>query len=680
MRRALTLTVTDMKRDDIDRLVEDQLRDWEEVRLRTMSLRDVKVKDVTVDGVPWRAQFNPARVVSTGAKVDKASIAARPCFLCRDNRPQCQHVHQWGDYEILVNPFPIFPGHLTIASCRHEPQSVNGHVGDMLRLACDLEGYTVFYNGPQCGASAPDHLHFQAVPSEYMPLDRRYPFKRHYFIDSHERVGEALSELLYSLSAYGDEPMVNIALRAVDSSTIEAVVVPRRAHRPQCYDTVKVSPGAVDVFGTLITVSEADFDAVDSSLAASVFNDVAFVSHELSVNVGIMSAPEIQYELHGSFESDAEGAEFRPLSSDSYFTLKDVTIGVDFHWQRKENQSFLGKLKLKKSGDLTLALNIVPVEDYLTSVISSEMSADASLELLKAHAVISRSWVLAQICHKASASGHVDMLDTPEERVKWYDHDDHVDFDVCADDHCQRYQGITRASRAQVRSAILSTWGEVLMYGDELCDARFSKCCGGAFEEFQYCWEPRRHDYLVAARDAVDGAPLPDLTVEANAREWILGRPDAFCSDVDESILAQVLNNYDRETVDFYRWIVDYDVDELSEIVRERSGIDFGEIRDLVPLARGTSGRIYRLKIVGSKRTMIVGKELEIRKWLSRSHLYSSAFIVERTLHGFRLHGAGWGHGVGLCQIGAAVMGERGFNYRQILSHYFKDAEIRSIY
>lgn len=669
-----------MKRDAIDRLVDDQLRDWEEVRLRTMSLRDVKIKDVTVDGIPWRVQFNPARVVSTGAKVDKASIAARPCFLCRDNRPQCQHIHQWGDYEILVNPFPIFPGHLTIASCRHEPQSVNGHVGDMLRLACDLEGYTVFYNGPQCGASAPDHLHFQAVPSEYMPLDRRYPFKRHYFIDSHERVGEALSELLYSLSAYGYEPMVNIALRAVDSSTIEAVVVPRRAHRPQCYDTVKVSPGAVDVFGTLITVSEADFDAVDSSLAASVFNDVAFASHELSVNVGIMSAPEIQYELHGSFESDAEGAEFCPLSSDSYFTLKDVTIGVDFHWQRKENQSFLGKLKLKKSGDLTLALNIVPVEDYLTSVISSEMSADASLELLKAHAVISRSWVLAQICHKASASGHVDMLDTPEERVKWYDHDDHVDFDVCADDHCQRYQGITRASRAQVRSAILSTWGEVLMYGDELCDARFSKCCGGAFEEFQYCWEPRRHDYLVAARDAVDGAPLPDLTVEANAREWILGRPDAFCSDVDESILAQVLNNYDRETVDFYRWTVDYDVDELSAIVRERSGIDFGEIRDLVPLARGTSGRIYRLKIVGSKRTMIVGKELEIRKWLSRSHLYSSAFVVERTLHGFRLHGAGWGHGVGLCQIGAAVMGERGFNYRQILSHYFKDAEIRSIY
>ncbi len=669
-----------MKRDAIDRLVDDQLRDWEEVRLRTMSLRDVKIKDVTVDGIPWRVQFNPARVVSTGAKVDKASIAARPCFLCRDNRPQCQHIYQWGDYEILVNPFPIFPGHLTIASCHHEPQSVNGHVGDMLRLACDLEGYTVFYNGPQCGASAPDHLHFQAVPSEYMPLDRRYPFKRHYFIDSQERVGESLSELLDSLSAYGDEPMVNIALRAVDSSTIEAVVVPRRAHRPQCYDTVKVSPGAVDVFGTLITVSEADFDAVDSSLAAAIFNDVAFASHELSVNVGIMSAPEIQYELHGPFEADDEGAEFRPLSSDSYFTLKDVTIGVDFHWQRKEDQSFLGNLKLKKSGDLTLALNIVPVEDYLTSVISSEMSADASLELLKAHAVISRSWVLAQIRHKASASGHVDMLDTPEERVKWYDHDDHVDFDVCADDHCQRYQGITRASRAQVRSAILSTWGEVLMHGDELCDARFSKCCGGAFEEFQYCWEPRRHDYLVAARDAVDGAPLPDLTVEANAREWILGRPDAFCADVDDSILAQVLNNYDRETVDFYRWTVDYDVDELSAIVRERSGIDFGEIRDLVPLARGTSGRIYRLKIVGSKRTMIVGKELEIRKWLSRSHLYSSAFVVERTLHGFRLHGAGWGHGVGLCQIGAAVMGERGFNYRQILSHYFKDAEIRSIY
>lgn len=376
--------------------------------------------------------------------------------------------------------------------------------------------------------------------------------------------------------------------------------------------------------------------------------------------------------------------EFTPTSYDGdSFELEGVTIGVDFHWERKENQRFRGALRLIVNDGRITAINVVKVEDYLVSVISSEMRATSSLPLLRAHAVISRSWLLKQMQNRATqdkkSSRRTNVSNTTE-IIRWWDHEDHDLFDVCADDHCQRYQGITRASRAQVRSAILSTWGEVLMYGDELCDARFSKCCGGAFEEFQYCWEPRRHDYLVAARDAVDGAPLLDLTVEANAREWILGRPDAFCSDVDESILAQVLNNYDRETVDFYRWIVDYDVDELSEIVRERSGIDFGEIRDLVPLARGTSGRIYRLKIVGSKRTMIVGKELEIRKWLSRSHLYSSAFMVERTLHGFRLHGAGWGHGVGLCQIGAAVMGERGFNYRQILSHYFKDAEIRSIY
>ena len=674
-----------MKRDDIDRLVEDQLRDWEEVRLRTMSLRDVKVKDVTVDGVPWRAQFNPARVVSTGAKVDKASIAARPCFLCRDNRPQCQHVHQWGNYEILVNPFPIFPGHLTIASCRHEPQSVNGHVGDMLRLACELEGYTVFYNGPQCGASAPDHLHFQAVPSEYMPLDRRYPFKRHYFIDSQERVGEALSELLDSLSAYGDEPMVNIALRAVDSSTIEAVVVPRRAHRPQCYDTVKVSPGAVDVFGTLITVSEADFDAVDSSLAASVFNDVAFASHELSVNVGIMSAPEIQYELHGPFESDAEGAEFRPLSSDSYFTLKDVTIGVDFHWQRKENQSFLGKLKLKKSGDLTLALNIVPVEDYLTSVISSEMSADASLELLKAHAVISRSWVLAQICHKASASGHVDMLDTPEERVKWYDHDDHVDFDVCADDHCQRYQGITRASNPIVREVIKETRGEVLMDNDTICDARFSKCCGGVTEKFENCWEPVPHSYLTALRDGETPA-YPDLTDEREAEQWIRTSPEAFCNTTDKEVLSQVLNNYDQETTDFYRWKVEYTQEELSGLIHRKTGMDFGPIIDLVPLERGSSGRITKLKIVGVRRSFTIGKELEIRRTLSETHLYSSAFIVDKKdirldiPSRFILTGAGWGHGVGLCQIGAAVMGAKGYSYRKILTHYFPGASIEKRY
>ncbi len=433
------------------------------------------------------------------------------------------------------------------------------------------------------------------------------------------------------------------------------------------------------------------------------------------VKVGIMNEPEVNFVLFGEYrladgtivtgeqhaEVTAEGqvawngtvadvVTFEP-SENGFFELKGVTIGVNFHWERKEDQRFSGALHLiVENGKLT-AVNVLPVEDYLLSVISSEMSATASLELLKAHAVISRSWLLAQIDkNKRITEEHEDYKACEEggedEMIKWYDREDHVNFDVCADDHCQRYQGITRQSTERVRDAIKATWGEVLTYGGELCDARFSKCCGGVYEEFENCWEPKHYDYLEARRDGEDEMNFPDLTKEAAAEEWILTSPKAFCNTTDKQILSQVLNNYDQETTDFYRWTVEYTQEELAALILKRSGVDYGQILDLQPVARGTSGRLYKLKIVGTKKTLTIGKELEIRRTLSPSHLYSSAFIVERhdVTDGvpgkFVLRGAGWGHGVGLCQIGAAVMGEKGYNYKEILLHYFINANITTLY
>jgi stage II sporulation protein D len=372
------------------------------------------------------------------------------------------------------------------------------------------------------------------------------------------------------------------------------------------------------------------------------------------------------------------------------FTLHAVTIGVDFHWQRNEDQTFSGMLKFITRGGQVTAVNILPVEDYLLSVISSEMSATSSIELLKAHAVISRSWLLAQIDKTLKLSEVTERYRTSfmtaTEITRWYDREDHKDFDVCADDHCQRYQGITRASTKIVELAVRETEGEALMSGDNICDARYSKCCGGITELFENVWEPVSHPYLQRLIDnskTQEGSET-DLKVEENAVGWISGNPEAFCNTHDREILSQVLNNYDQETNDFFRWKVVYTQSELSTLVRERTGIDFGTVTALEPLTRGTSGRIVRLKITGERQTMIIGKELEIRKALSKTHLYSSAFFVETTEQDgeplFILHGAGWGHGVGLCQIGAAVMGASGYTYRDILAHYFVDATIKKIY
>lgn len=408
------------------------------------------------------------------------------------------------------------------------------------------------------------------------------------------------------------------------------------------------------------------------------------------VDIGVFSALGFRYSDNFICWNGRQYEElyFTAQGEDAFFELKDVTIGINFHWERKENQRFAGDLKIIVEDGRLTAINVIKVEKYLTSVISSEMSATASEELLKAHAVISRSWLLAQIekNRKISGNGYSSSVETEAELVRWYDREDHLNFDVCADDHCQRYQGMTRASTPQVVKAIEATRGEVLTYGGVICDARFSKCCGGAVEEFQNCWEDTEYPYLVKLRDSADSGNLPDLTVESEAEKWILSTPEAFCNTDDKEILSQVLNNYDQETSDFYRWEKYYSVDGISELVRKRTGIDFGKITDLIPVQRGTSGRLVRLEIVGTKRRRIIGKELEIRRTLSESHLYSSAFVVKKefssdgSLSGFTLKGAGWGHGVGLCQIGAAVMGARGYGYRQILLHYFVGADIEKQY
>ena len=397
-------------------------------------------------------------------------------------------------------------------------------------------------------------------------------------------------------------------------------------------------------------------------------------------------------------EKEYDELSFTPQrDTSSFFELQDVTIGINFHWERKEVQRFKGELKIIVEDDRLTAINIIPIEDYLTSVISSEMSATASLELLKAHAVISRSWLLnklkvangkLKVIMHPDNTANFELSTLPSQLIKWYDHEAHKNFDVCADDHCQRYQGITRTSTPQAIEAVFATRGEVLMYEEEICDARFSKCCGGAFEEFQNCWENVKHPYLIGQRDSKTETRLPDLTKEAEADKWIRTSPTAFCNTHNKQVLSQVLNNYDQETTDFYRWRVCYSQQELSELIHKRSGIEFGKIIDLIPVERGTSGRLVRLKIVGTLRTLIIGKELEIRRTLSSSHLYSSAFVVDKEYKEdekeipsrFILTGSGWGHGVGLCQIGAAVMGEQGYKYKEILSHYYPGSAIEQQY
>ncbi len=750
-------------------LINRQLAVWQQASDNFAALANVGVKEVTVGGFPVKIQFNPARIVSSAAKVDPKTIKERKCFLCAANRPEIQEGLPFKgkkqEYTVLINPFPIFPKHLTVPDTNHVNQTIEGEYErfeDMLSLAETLDDFLFFYNGPKCGASAPDHMHFQGGNKGFLPVEYNYGKLEKTLLVDAEGVKvfsvenymrgimaiEATDKLaavaqfrrLYSLLEVKEgewEPMLNLLAWTVkegDAVKYVALVYLREKHRPSHYfaegdANILLSPASVDMGGVFITPLEKDFNKVSEKELTEIADELQISSEQFgmiknalreqpTVSVGIMSEKEIAFELNNAYtfstpdcectcevkgpqtavESNGKvlwnGKEYTELmfapKGTGTFWLRGVTIGVNFHWERKEDQKFGSALRIiVENGKLT-AVNIIGVEDYLTSVISSEMSATASEELLKAHAVISRSWLLAQIEKNkeivAANAEYSATTQTEDELIKWYDREDHINFDVCADDHCQRYQGLTRASTAIVRKAIDATWGQLLMDGSKICDARFSKCCGGVFEEFQNCWEPVKYSYLVKVRDGRNTQDIPDLTIEENAREWIMTSPEAFCNTTDQKILSQVLNNYDQETVNFYRWKEEYTQKELSELILKRSGVDYGDIVDLVPVERGTSARLVKLKIVGTKKTMTIGKELEIRRTLSPSHLYSSAFVVEKQGEEngvpakFILHGAGWGHGVGLCQIGAAVMGEQGYKYKEILLHYFVGASIESRY
>ena len=746
----------------LHKFVGDQLSQWPLACGNYRALKNVKVREVVAGGLTVKLQFNPARMISSAAKLDKAAIAARKCFLCSENRPAEQSMLKFEGrkgkkYHILVNPYPIFPDHLVIAAARHTDQSIWHRYIDMLDLARKYDAFTFFYNGPKSGASAPDHHHFQAAPKGLIPLrndvdsqiichceeleERRGNLSDMKYITSvqdaslyhydkfttgvfviRSETAKSAAKLFYRLldcapmNEGETEPQFNLfTYRA--GGEFRSIVVFRSRHRSHHYfsdgpDHLTMSPGCADMGGVFIVPVAEEYEKLTPQLLEEMIAEVSIDKEteekiiwrltrtQPMLQVGIMSGKEICFEIlsdgagsrkavlrEGKIEYDGslydelyfEAPTLSTQFAEPSFILHGVTIGVNFHWERKEDQKFAGALKIIVDKDKLTAINMIGVEDYLLSVISSEMSSSASEEFLKAHAVISRSWVMAQIaaarcehhaavpegiCGVPSLISHLDSMLCGEkaeedakvhEYVKWYDHEDHHLFDVCADDHCQRYQGLTRATGDTVRRVIDATWGQVLRHDGELCDARFSKCCGGVMESFSTCWEDRDMPYLQPLPDAPDHNP----------------EGECFCNTTDKTILSQVLNNYDQETVDFYRWTEVFDRDTLADLILRKGGFDLGRIVSLEPLERGVSGRIMKLKIVGTEKTLIVGKELEIRRLLSESHLKSSAFDVRCEDDKIVLDGKGWGHGVGLCQIGAAVMASKGYTYTQILEHYY---------
>lgn len=686
---------------ELNKFIKDQLSVWQLASSNFRALKTAPSREVDVFGPKCRIQYNPRRVISSTADTSPAAIASRKCFLCADNRPKEQfHLGFEGrkgrNYHIQINPYPIFRGHLVIVRDEHIPQEIWHHFPDMLDFAARYKDYLVFYNGPSSGASAPDHLHFQAIPKHNLPLEEVVDeFLDHpgeplatvkdaslYKFDGYARgvfalkatTSKSLAKLFYRLLDCTDrgkgeeEPMFNL-YAYVKNGEYRTIVVMRSAKRSHHFysegaDHLTISPGAADIAGLFVAPFREDYDKADTALLEELLSEVCIsedeqnmivwrlTRHQEKISVGLLSAKEIRFEII----SDGAGPQtvkwhdgrisyngmlydelyfdsmtLSTLFAEASFILYDVVIGIDFHWQQKRTFKYAGGLKFIVEGDRITAVNCIGMEDYLMSVISSEMKSSASIELLKAHAVISRSWLKARLKdHKAG----------------------HEHFDVCADDHCQRYQGLTMAVGDDVCRAIDRTWGQVLEYGDDICDTRYSKCCGGRTELFSTCWEDVDLPYLQSVEDP-------------------------FCDCENSSILSQVLNDYDLHTADFHDWTVQYTTDELSELVRTRTGIDFGTIVALEAVERGPSGRIKYLRITGTLREEVIGKELAIRKALSSSHLKSSAFEIEKSPDGFVLKGRGWGHGVGLCQIGAAAMAAQGYDYRQILSHYYVGAEIK---
>ncbi len=789
-----------IQQTEVKAFIRQQLEKWEEVRTRFEQLQtSVQVKPIGTEDYELTAQYNPTRMISTAANIDAQHLNKRPCFLCDLHRPSIQDaLPVEGSYQVLINPFPILSHHLTLPTRRHLPQELRPHLGAFFRMVAALPDFIVFYNGPRCGASAPDHAHFQAGAKNIVPLQRDWAkyegrlervfpltpdevaateeagylhkragiYRLHgYACPAFVVIGEQQEgsqwltrKLLDVLPQKADqvEPDLNL-LSWMDTSvatqhpTMISIIFPRSKHRPSCYaatgdDQILISPGTLDMAGLIITPRPNDFDRITAQQATDILQEVSLSECEVAaiakalhkprhnvsgtpsnnehnhdeepiVTVGIMSSDRIRFVLNTPYTAKGEtvlGAQeveyrdggivwcgnvysklhFRPADTaeQSRFTLEEVPIGLNFHWEQKQQQSFHGMLSFVIDEEKLTAINSLPVELYLESVISSEMSPTASLEFLKAHAVVSRSWLLQQIERRKhpidEGSEFFSIQRKEDEYLRWYDRNDHSLFDVCADDHCQRYQGITHDTRATAHRAVHETRGQVLTYQGSICDARFSKCCGGITERFSTCWNDHDEPYLSPVIDSPDTAEgacttLPDLSIEKQATIWINSQPDAFCNTTDQGLLRQVLKDYDQKTTDFFRWQVNYTQEELQSILIQKGLSDLGAILDIVPVERGASGRLLRLRLVGTKRAITIGKELEIRRTLSPTHLYSSAFIVtlgakdeQGIPMSFHLSGAGWGHGVGLCQIGAAVMAEQGYAFDNILHHYYPHAAI----
>lgn len=745
----------------ISKFLGDQLSRWPLAAGNFRALKGVLTKTLEIGGLRVEAQFNPFRIISSAAKTDKASLQSRPCFLCPENRPKEQIALKFEGrkgkkYDILVNPYPIFPDHLVIAADGHIPQSISGRFVDILDLSKKYPSYSFFYNGPSCGASAPDHHHFQACGKGSMPLERDVDelfekvlaqkdeaqeyraqaagigevFEYQTSIqDAHlfhynkylrgifalkARTSKSAAKLFYRLLdcaplCQGEsEPRFNLICWH-SSGEYRAVVIFRTTHRSHHYfsseaDHLTMSPGCADMGGKLIVPLEDDFQKLDSSLAGEMLAEVTLsqqaesqliwklTRRQRSIEVGIMSAQTMEFEMisdgagrqkasYREGKIDYNGVLYDSLLFDAKtpstmfaepsFVLYGVEIGKGFHWQQKLDRRYAGSLKIIVENKALTAINIIGLEDYLVSVISSEMKATAPLEFLKAHAVISRSWVCERLKAREElslrAKGPTDLSDitqvttylnsTPKQapsELKWYGREEHRNYDVCADDHCQRYQGIDGSLQA-AKKAVDQTWGRVLTFEGSLCDARFSKCCGGVMEQFSTCWEDVDYPYLKALPDTPEHDPSAP----------------SFCSRASLPLLKSVLNDYDLPTNDFYSWSEEYSKSDLAKLIQERSGHKVGNLLCLVPLDRGDSGRIFRLEIRGSEGSFVVGKELEIRRILSPTHLKSSAFDVFDEGSKITLKGHGWGHGVGLCQIGAAVMAGEGYSFEQILQHYY---------
>lgn len=688
----------------IDKFIKDQLSVWPMAAANFRAVKTALSRQLKVFGIEATVQHNPCRIISSTAEVDEKSIASRACFLCPENRPAEQfHLKFQGRknrrYNIQINPYPIFPKHLVVARDEHIPQAIWHHLPDILDFCCKYKNYLAFYNGPESGASAPDHLHFQACERGILPLETAVDA----FLDNPSRplatnkdaslylfegytngifalkatTSKSLTKLFYRLlccceaTECSTEPKFNLFTWHTGSE-FRAFVVMRSQLRSHHYyaegnEHLTMSPGAADVAGYFIAPMKEDYDKLTSAMLEDMMRQVTISKKKQDeicgrltrpqriIEVGLASGKEIVFEIisdgagpqrvmwkdgrinyNGTLYDELyfDAVTRSTLFAEPTFILHDVTIGIDFHWERKRTLRYAGSLKFVVEGDNVTAVCRIGIEDYLLSVISSEMKSTAGLELLKAHAIISRSWAYRRMDERK------DGKDCP-----------HALYDVCADDHCQRYQGVGMAEGDNVRKAIDATWGKTLQYNGEICDTRYSKCCGGRTERFSACWEDVDYPYLTSVED-----------------KW--------CDCTDNSILSQVLNDYDLETADFHDWEEKFTGDELSALLNEKCGLQLGTVKALIPLERGDSGRIIRLRIEGSEGNAEIGKELAIRKALSRTHLKSSAFEVRKDGDLFVLTGHGWGHGVGLCQIGAAAMAAAGKSYEEILKHYYKDAKI----